>query len=112
MHERGTVGAPPRGRRDRLAVFAGKLSRVARVSGEFSLDFSEWSRPLLTGSATQTEFGLTYRKQTTERFLTGARTHISDFSICCFPAPFFTPDSFDDRPKHDHMNFEQDFFSD
>jgi hypothetical protein len=35
----------------------------------------KWSRPLLTGSALQTEFGLTYRKQTTEKFLTGARTH-------------------------------------
>jgi hypothetical protein len=37
-----------------------------------------WSRPLLTGSALQTEFGLTYRKQTTEKILTGARTHIKE----------------------------------
>jgi hypothetical protein len=42
----------------------------------------KWSRPLLTGSALQTEFGLTYRKQTTEKFLTGARTHIRETRIC------------------------------
>jgi hypothetical protein len=36
----------------------------------------------LTGSALQTEFGLTYRKQTTEKFLTGARTHISETRFC------------------------------
>jgi hypothetical protein len=42
----------------------------------------KWSRPLLTGSAPQTEFGLTYRKQTTEKFLTGARTHISEARFC------------------------------
>jgi hypothetical protein len=41
----------------------------------------KWSRPLLTGSALQTEFGLTYRKQTTEKFLTGARTRISETRI-------------------------------
>jgi hypothetical protein len=37
---------------------------------------------LLTGSALQTEFGLTYRKQTTEKFLTGARTHIRQTRFC------------------------------
>ena len=42
----------------------------------------KWSRPLLTGSAPQTEFGLTYRKQTAEKFLTGARTHIREMRIC------------------------------
>jgi len=42
----------------------------------------KWSRPLLTGSAPQTEIGLTYRKQTTEYFLTGARTHIRESRIC------------------------------
>src|SRR5580658_5703881 len=36
----------------------------------------KWSRPLLTGTALQTEFDVTSRKQTTEKFLTGARTHI------------------------------------
>ena len=41
-----------------------------------------WSRPLLTGTAPQTEFDLTYRKQTTEKFLTGARTHIRKTRFC------------------------------
>jgi hypothetical protein len=35
----------------------------------------------LTGSASQTEFDVTPTKQTTEKFLTGARTHIKDFKI-------------------------------
>ena len=38
-------------------------------------------RPFLTGSASQTEFGVTPTKQTTEKFLTGARTHIKDLAI-------------------------------
>ena len=38
----------------------------------------KWSRPLLTESDPQTEMGLTYRKQTTEKFLTEARTHIRE----------------------------------
>ena len=41
-------------------------------------------RPLLTGTAPQTEFALTYSKQTTGGFLTGARTHIRIFSSCPF----------------------------
>ncbi len=41
-----------------------------------------WSRPLLIDSALPIEFGLTYRKQTTEKFLTDARTHISETRIC------------------------------
>ena len=43
--------------------------------------FYKWSRPLLIDSDTPTEFVATYRKQTTEKFLTGARTYISDFSF-------------------------------
>jgi hypothetical protein len=43
--------------------------------------FSKWSRPLLTGTAPQTEFDVNCRKQTTEKFLTGARTHISNFTF-------------------------------
>ena len=43
--------------------------------------FYKWSRPLLTESDTQTEFVATYRKQKTEKFLTEARTHISDFTF-------------------------------
>ncbi len=38
----------------------------------------KWSRPLLIDSALPIEFGLTYRKQTTEKFLTEARTHIRE----------------------------------
>jgi hypothetical protein len=38
-----------------------------------------WSRPLLTGSASQTECDVTHSKQTTGKFLTGARTHIRVF---------------------------------
>ena len=37
-------------------------------------------RPFLTGSAPQTEFDVTHRKQTTEKFLTGARMHIKDLA--------------------------------
>jgi|ERR1700693_615006 len=42
----------------------------------------KWSRPLLTGTTPQTEFDVTCRKQTTEKFLTGARTHISETRFC------------------------------
>ena len=41
-------------------------------------------RPLLTGTAPQTEFDLTRRKQTTEKFLTGTRTHIRIFNFSPF----------------------------
>src|SRR5580704_10738542 len=53
-------------------------SRVRKFADP-SLTKYKWSRPLLIDSALQTEFDVTYRKQTTEKFLTGARTHISDF---------------------------------
>ncbi len=43
--------------------------------------FFKWSRPLLIDSDTPIEFVATRRKQTTGRFLTGARTHISDFNF-------------------------------
>jgi hypothetical protein len=36
----------------------------------------------LTGSAPQTEIDVTCSKQTTEKFLTGARTHIKEIRIC------------------------------
>jgi hypothetical protein len=38
-------------------------------------------RPFLTGSAPQTEFGVTHSKQRTEKFLTGARMHIKGSAI-------------------------------
>jgi hypothetical protein len=42
-------------------------------------------RPLLTESAPQTEFPVTPSKQTMEKFLTEARTHISIFNFSPFP---------------------------
>src|SRR5580704_10141027 len=56
--------------------------RASTVSPSNLSQICKWSRPLLTGSAPQTEFGLTYRKQTAEKFLTGARTHIREMRIC------------------------------
>src|ERR1700734_4392240 len=41
-------------------------------------------RPLLIDSALPTEFRVTHSKQTTEKFLTGARTHISIFNFSPF----------------------------
>ena len=41
-------------------------------------------RPLLTGSAPQTEFNATRSKQTTKKFLTEARTHIRIFEFSTF----------------------------
>ena len=41
-------------------------------------------RPLLTGTASQTEFHATYSKQTSEKILTGARTHIRIFNFSPF----------------------------
>ena len=38
--------------------------------------------PFLTGSAPQTEFDVTYSKQTLGKFLTGARTAIKIFKLC------------------------------
>ena len=46
----------------------------------------KWSRPLLTGSGSQTEFDVTPRKQTPEEFLTGARTHIRNSADRLFKA--------------------------
>jgi hypothetical protein len=43
-------------------------------------------RPFLTESAPQLEFVLTRSKQTTEKFLTEARTHIRIFKLLPFPA--------------------------
>ena len=42
-------------------------------------------RPLLIDSALPTEFRATHSKQTTEEFLTGARTHIRIFNFSPFP---------------------------
>jgi len=39
-------------------------------------------RPFLTGSAPQTEFDVSHSKQTSGKFLTGARMHVKDFEVC------------------------------
>src|SRR5580704_1319307 len=48
-------------------------------------------RPLLIDSTPQTEFVLTRSKQTTHKFLTGARTHIMIFSFCPTRTPNLIP---------------------
>ncbi len=53
-----------------------------RASAVLLPQIRKWSRPLLIDSALPIEFGLTYRKQTTEEFLTDARTHISETRFC------------------------------
>src|SRR5580698_972324 len=70
---------------------------IHRFSRRRRFDFHRFCKvvvPLLTGSAPQTEFDLTATKQTSKKFLTGARTRIRTFSISskfathsCAPAP-------------------------
>jgi hypothetical protein len=67
------------GRRMALA----RRSKTAKTS-RLSLAKRPWLRPFLTGTAPQTEFVLTHSKQTTDKFLTGARTHLSFLSFCHF----------------------------
>jgi hypothetical protein len=45
----------------------------------------------LTGSGPQTEIDVTCSKQTTEKFLTGARTHIKETRICAKIDPQMNP---------------------
>src|ERR1700735_5610837 len=52
-----------------------QLRPLSRNSSRMRRRFS----PFLTGSDSQTEIDVTHSKQTTEKFLTGARTHIKDF---------------------------------
>src|SRR6202034_1870158 len=58
-----------------------RMPKSLTKMSQLSLPKCKWSRPLLTGTAPQTEFALTRSKQTTEKILTGARTHIR---ICKF----------------------------
>jgi len=53
-------------------------SQSSQVLSPIPPQIYKWSRPLLTESALRTEFHVTYRKQTTEKFLTEARTHIRE----------------------------------
>ena len=59
-----------------MATLCGRRAIAARGSRS---PISVRKRPFLTGSAPQTEFDVTRSKQTTEKFLTGARTHIRIF---------------------------------
>ena len=52
-------------------------SQIPSSVDQDSVKINKWSRPLLTGSGSQSEFDVTYSKQRTEKFLTGARTRIS-----------------------------------
>jgi hypothetical protein len=61
----------------RHLLSARTASQIPCSLDQDSVKISKWSRPLLTGSGSQSEFDVTYSKQTTEKFLTGARTHIS-----------------------------------
>ena len=65
-----TFGAPSALTRDRVAVSL----RGPRIAGRNSRP----SAPFLTGSASQTEFVVTSRKQTMGKIRTGARTAIKD----------------------------------
>jgi hypothetical protein len=55
--------------------------REIKCRAIFETDCSRYST-LLTGSGPQTEIDVTCSKQTTEKFLTGARTHIRETRIC------------------------------
>jgi hypothetical protein len=52
------------------------------LAGTFFARGLDCRSPFLTGSAPQTEIDVTCSKQTTEKFLTGARTHIKETRIC------------------------------
>ena len=72
-----------------MPAVCGRDVTTARLSKPAKLDPVVTSkcasgRPLLTGSAPQTEFRATHSKQTTEKFLTGTRTHIRIFNFSPF----------------------------
>ena len=61
-----------------------RLAQIAHKNEPVVTSNCASGRPLLIDSAPQTEFVLTHLKQTTEKFLTGARTHIRIFSFWTF----------------------------
>jgi hypothetical protein len=61
----------------RQLLSAHTTSQIPDRFDQDSLKIKKWSRPLRTGSGSQTEIDVTYSKQTAERFLTGARMNIS-----------------------------------
>jgi len=77
----------------RLSLAAARERSLIRPSDSFVLTkeaslttahwfAGHWSRPLPTGSASQTETDLNSRKRATGEFLTGTRTHIMETRIC------------------------------
>ncbi len=61
-----------------------RLGQIARQNEPVVTSKCASGRPLLTESAPQVEFVLTRSKQTTEKFLTEARTHIRIFDFSPF----------------------------
>jgi len=61
-----------------------RLAQIAHKNEPVVASECPSGRPLLIDSAPQTEFVLTHLKQTTKKFLTGARTHIRIFSFWTF----------------------------
>jgi hypothetical protein len=76
----GATTAHMRTANERAAAFLTGLPTVFLESlpGASSAKDSVRKSPFLTGSAPQTEFDVTHSKQTPEKILTGARTHIKD----------------------------------
>jgi hypothetical protein len=62
-----------------------RLGQIARQNEPVVTSKYPSGRPLLTDTAPQTEFVLTCSKQTAEKFLTEARTHIKLFEFLPFP---------------------------
>src|ERR1700685_383426 len=73
-------------------------SRTPRGFDQLPANIHHRFRPFLTGSASQTEFAVTHSKQTTEKFLTGARTHIKR-STCRSIFPSFSSEHFPTQPR-------------
>ena len=61
-----------------------RLAQIAHQNEPVVTSKCASGRPLLIDSAPPTEFRATHSKQTTEKFLTGARTHIRIFSFWTF----------------------------
>jgi hypothetical protein len=53
-------------------------SKELAQNSKIPMNIYNWSRPLLTGCEVQTEFVVTRRKQSPKKFLTGARTSLTD----------------------------------
>src|SRR5580704_3255813 len=92
-------------------------TRIDTRHSEFSSHFVPQSRgfnaasaAFLTGSWSQTEIDVTHSKQTTGKFLTGARTHIKDFDFSHDSAPPTPPRFATLRPRRRTCSLEKDDF--